>query len=332
MSKKDFYSVLGVSRTANGDEIKKAYRKLALQFHPDKNPGDKKAEERFKEISEAYDTLSDDKKREMYDQFGHAGSQAGFGGAGGGPFSAGGPFGANGPFGGFRTGGSDGGDHDQDVFGDVFSEIFGAGRGARQRRPQKGADLRYTLTISFEEAALGCEKTIHFIRQRAGKEDSAKLSVTVPAGVKDNQKLKLGGEGDTHNPGGLAGDLYVIINVQEHALFRRDENDVTMDLPISYIHALLGTQVEIPTLTGKAMIRVPEGTHSGQTFRLKGKGFPKIGGFGSGDMLVKIQVDIPAQISKEQKDLIEKLAIASEDTPLVKTFKERSSQILRSRK
>ncbi len=328
MSKKDFYSVLGVSRAANSDEIKKAYRKLAMQFHPDKNPGNKKAEERFKEISEAYDTLGDDKKRETYDQFGHAGSQAGFGGAGG-------PFGANGPFGGFRTGGSAGGgdqDQFQDVFGDVFSEIFGAGRGPRQRRTQKGADLRYTLTINFEEAALGSEKTIHFIRQRAGKEESAKLSVTVPAGVKDNQKLKLTGEGDTLSPGGIAGDLYVIVNVQEHSLFKRDENDVTMDLPISYIHALLGTEVEIPTLTGKAMIRVPAGTHSGQTFRLKGKGFPKIGGFGSGDMLVKIQVDIPAQISKEQKDLIEKLAIASEDTPLVKSFKERSSQILRSRK
>ncbi len=327
MAKKDFYSLLGVSRTATPDEIKKAYRKLALQFHPDKNPGNKKAEEKFKEISEAYDTLGDEKKREMYDQFGHAGAQAGFGGAGG-------PFGGGG---GFRGGfGDNSGNQDQfqDVFGDVFSEIFG-GRGpggGRQRRPQKGADLRYTLSIGFEEAALGCEKIIHFVRQRSGQEETAKLSVSVPAGVKENQKLKLSGEGDTASPNGPAGDLYVIINIQTHPLFSRDETDVVMDLPISYIHALLGTQVEIPTLTGKAMIRVPAGTHSGQVFRLKGKGFPKLGGFGSGDMLVKVQVDIPEQISAEQKELIEKLAESSEDTPMVKTFKDKSAQILRFRK
>ncbi|MEK6774601.1 MAG: J domain-containing protein [Bdellovibrionota bacterium] len=327
MSKKDFYSLLGVSRTATPEEVKKAYRKLALQFHPDKNPGNKKAEEKFKEISEAYDTLGDEKKREVYDQFGHAGAQAGFGGAGG-------PFGGGG---GFRGGFGDGSGNQeqfQDVFGDVFSEIFG-GRGpggGRQRRPQKGADLRYTLSIGFEEAALGCEKIIHFVRQRSGQEETAKLSVSVPAGVKENQKLKLTGEGDTASPNGPAGDLYVIINIQTHPLFSRDETDVVMDLPISYIHALLGTQVEIPTLTGKAMIRVPAGTHSGQVFRLKGKGFPKLGGFGSGDMLVKVQVDIPEQISAEQKVLIEKLAESSEDTPMVKSFKDRSAQILRSRK
>jgi len=332
LSKKDFYSTLGVSRTANADEIKKSYRKLAMQYHPDKNPGNKKAEEKFKEISEAYDTLGDEKKRELYDQFGHAGAQAGFGGAGaGGPFGGfRGGFGGGGPFGGGRADG----DQFQDVFGDVFSEIFGGrgGPGSRQRRPQRGADLRYTLAISFEEAALGCEKLIHFIRQRSGKEDAAKLSVTVPAGVKENQKLKLTGEGDTTGAHGPAGDLYVILSIQEHALFRREETDVLMDLPVSYIDALLGTQIEIPTLTGKAMIRVPPGTHSGQTFRLKGKGFPKLGGFGSGDMLVKIQVDIPSQVTKEQKELIEKLAQSSEDTPLVKTFKEKSSQILRARK
>ncbi len=329
MSKKDFYSLLGVARTATPEEIKKAYRKLALQFHPDKNPGDKKSEEKFKEISEAYDTLSDEKKREMYDQFGHAGAQAGFGGAGG-PFGGGGFGGFRGGFGGDEPGNQD---QFQDVFGDVFSEIFGGRGGAgRQRRSQKGADLRYTLSLTFEEAALGCEKLIHFVRQRAGREETAKLSVTVPAGVKENQKLKLANEGDTSAPNGPAGDLYVIINVQEHPLFRRDDNDVVMDLPISYVHALLGTQVEIPTLTGKAMIRVPAGTHSGQAFRLKGKGFPKLGGFGSGDMLVKVLVDIPSQISKEQKELIEKLAESSDDTPMVKTFKEKSAQILRLRK
>lgn len=331
MSKKDFYSILGVARTATPEELKKAYRKLAMQYHPDKNPGDKKAEEKFKEISEAYDTLSDAKKREMYDQFGHAGSQ-GFGGAGG-PFGGAGAGG----FGGFGGGGQ-GGDPFQDIFGDVFGDIFGAGRGApgagpRGRRPQtKGADLRYTLSISFEDSALGCEKVISFMRQRGGKEESAKLSVNVPAGVKEGQRLKLAGEGDSALGGNHPGDLYVIIAIQEHAVFKRSENDVTLDLPIIYTDAILGTNIEVPTLTGKAMIRIPPGTHSGQTFRLKGKGFPKLGGFGSGDMLVRILVDTPHNISSRQKELVEELSKSTEVTPMVKAFQDKISQMMRTRK
>lgn len=333
MSKKDFYSVLNVPRSASADEIKKAYRKLAMQYHPDKNPGDKKAEEKFKELSEAYEVLSDTKKREMYDQFGHAGAQ-GFGG--GGP---GGPFGGAGGFGGFGgAGGGQAGDPFQDIFGDMFGDIFGgarpgsgAGAGARTRRQAKGTDLRYTLNVSFEESALGCEKVISFMRQRGNKEESAKLSVNVPAGVKEGQRLKLAGEGDggSHGP---AGDLYVIIAVQEHSLFKRNENDVTMDLPITFTDAILGTNIEVPTLTGKAMIRIPPGTHSGQNFRLKGKGFPKIGGFGSGDMLVRILVDTPAHITNRQKELIEELAKGTEATPMVKSFQEKVSTLMRNRK
>lgn len=333
MSKKDFYSILGVSRSASPEEIKKSYRKLAKQYHPDKNPGDKKAEEKFKEISEAYDVLSDTKKREMYDQFGHAGSQQGFGGAGG-------PFGGAGGFGGFGGAGrsSTGGDPFQDIFGDVFGDIFGgargpgAGGGPRSRRASKGTDLRYTLNVSFEESALGTEKVISFVRQRGNKEESAKLSVNVPAGVKEGQRLKLSGEGD-FSPGDSApGDLYVIINIQDHALFKRQENDVLLDLPISYTDAILGTNVEVPTLTGKAMIRIPPGTHSGQNFRLKGKGFSKIGGFGSGDMLVRILVDTPHSLSPRQKELMEELAKSGETTPMVKAFQEKVSQIMRNRK
>lgn len=330
MSKKDFYSILGISRSSSPEEIKKAYRKLAVQFHPDKNPGDKKAEEKFKEISEAYDVLSDPKKREMYDQFGHAGSQ-GFGGAGG-------PFGGAGGFGGGFGGGAGqshpGGDPFQDIFGDVFGDIFGATRGPRggRRQQTKGTDLRYTLNISFEESALGCERVISFVRQRDGKEDSAKLSVNVPAGVKEGQRLKLAGEGDSGSGGGTPGDLYVIINVQEHPLFKRSENDVTLDLPIAYTDAILGTSIEVPTLTGKAMIRIPSGTHSGQTFRLKGKGFPKIGGFGSGDMLVRVLVDTPHHLSNRQKELVEELSKSSELTPLVKSFQEKVSNLMRTRK
>jgi molecular chaperone DnaJ len=325
LSKKDFYSVLGVNRSSSPEEIKKAYRKLALQFHPDKNPGDKKAEEKFKELSEAYDVLSDPKKRDLYDQFGHSGSQ-GFGGGGG-------PFGGAGGFGGS---GANQGDPFQDIFGDVFGDIFGAGRGPgggpRGRRPSKGADLRYTLNIDFEDSALGCEKVISFMRQRGSKEESAKLSVNVPAGVREGQRLKLAGEGDASASGSQAGDLYVIINIQEHSLFKRSENDVTLDLPIVYTDAILGTNIEVPTLSGKAMIRIPPGTHSGQIFRLKGKGFPKLGGFGSGDMLVRILVDTPHNLSARQKELVEELSKSSDSTPLVKTFQEKTSQLMRNRK
>ena len=328
MSKKDFYSILGVSRSATADELKKAYRKLAMQFHPDKNPGDKKAEDKFKEISEAYDVLSDPKKRDMYDQFGHAGSQ-GFGGSGG-------PFGGAGGFGGFGGGPGGGqGDPFQDIFGDVFGDIFGGPRGPggpRSRRTSKGADLRYTLNISFEDSALGCEKVISFMRQKGSKEESAKLSVNVPAGVREGQRLKLTGEGDAAGTGAQPGDLYVIINIQEHSLFKRSENDVTLDLPIVYTDAILGTNIEVPTLTGKANIRIPAGTHSGQTFRLKGKGFPKLGGFGSGDMLVRILVDTPHHLSSRQKELVEELSKSAEPTPLVKAFQEKTSQLMRNRK
>jgi molecular chaperone DnaJ len=338
MSKKDFYSVLGVTRGASPEEIKKAYRKLAMQYHPDKNQGDKKSEEKFKELSEAYDVLSDTKKREAYDQFGHAGAQ-GFGGSGGNPYGPGGPFGggAGGGFGGFRSGGAgaNGADPFQDIFGDVFGDIFG-GRGGptggRQRRPSRGADLRYSLGVSLEEAALGTEKNISYMRQNGGREEARKLNVNVPAGVKDGQRLKLAGEGDIPTQGGAPGDLFVIVNLEEHALFKREENDILIDVPVAYTDAILGTQIEIPTLTGKAMIKVPPGTHSGQVLRLKGKGFPKLGGFGQGDMLVRILVDTPAKVSNKQKELIEELAKSQEDTPMVKSFKDKVQQINRSKK
>lgn len=333
MSKADFYQTLGVSRTASADEIKKAYRKLAMQFHPDKNQGNKKAEEKFKEISEAYEVLSDEKKRKNYDQFGHAGVN-------GNPFE-----GAAGGFGGNRGGGT-GPDPFHDIFGDVFGDIFNQGgrsnagggpfgggtfTGGRRRGPVRGSDLRYNLTITFEEAATGCEKMISFMRQAGAKEDSAKLSVTVPAGVKDGQRLKLAGEGD-HPTSGTPGDLFVIISLQEHLLFKRDDFDVILDLPVSYTDAILGTHVEIPTLFGKAEIKVPAGTHSGQTFRLKSKGFPKLGSSGSGDMLVRVVIDTPSKISNRQKEIIEELRQSREETPLVKNYQDKLQSVLRNRK
>lgn len=330
MAKKDFYSVLGVSRSASAEEIKKAYRKLAMKYHPDKNPGDKKAEDQFKEATEAYETLSDTKKREMYDHFGFAGAGAGaggFGGAGGQGF---------GGFGGFNQGGFGGAgnnDNFQDIFGDIFGDVFGGNQGGfRQTRKARGADLRYTLNISFEESALGTEKTISFIRQKNGKEDTARLAVKVPAGVKQGQRLKLNGEGDGGPNGGTSGDLYVIINVQDHLLFKREEDDVIVDIPVSYVDAILGSEIEVPTLTGRVALKVPAGSHSGQVFRVKGKGFPKGGGFGSGDMLVRIQVDTPNNLTARQRELVQELAKSGDETPQVKEFKNKMAQVLRNRK
>jgi len=338
LAKKDFYSVLGVSRQASPEDMKKSFRKLAMKFHPDKNPGDKGAEERFKEVNEAYDVLSDPKKKQMYDQFGHAAFQPGGPGAGGpNPFR--GWEGAGGAAGGFdpRQGGTE---NFQDMFSDFFGEFFtgettqpgaGAGRRGPFRQEARGADLRYTLNITLEEAATGTEKRINFVRQRAGREDSAKLSITVPAGVKAGQRLKLRGEGDT--PGGNAkpGDLYVIVNFQDHPLFKRKENDVLMELPVSFVDALLGTSMEVPTLTGKAMLNIPGGTHPGQIFRLKGKGFPDIGGYAPGDMLIKIIVDVPNNVTAEDREALERLRKSSSNTPLVSEFRDKMKRLLQQR-
>ncbi len=324
MAKQDYYTLLGVSRSATDEEIKKAYRKLAIQYHPDRNPDDKKSEDKFKEITEAYETLGDNKKREMYDKFGHTQGGNPFGGGAGGPFGGG----AGGGFGRTYSGNNAGGDPFQDIFGDVFSEVFGASKGgprARQRN-QKGADLRYTLSITLEEAAAGCEKVISFLRNTGNKEENAKLAVTVPAGVKDNQKLKLTGEGDGSSTG-PSGDLYVILQIQEHSLFKREENDIVLELPVSYIDAILGTSLEVPTLTGRVLIKIPPGTHTGQALRLKGKGLPKMGGFGSGDMLIKVLIDTPQEVSAAEKELLNKLSQTAAETPLIKEYKEKVQKL-----
>lgn len=329
MAKKDFYAVLNVPRSASNEEIKKAYRKLAMKYHPDKNPGDKKAEETFKQVTEAYEVLSDSKKREMYDQFGFASGGAGAGtgaGAGFGGFRGG--FGGAGGFG----GGSQSEDPFQDIFGDLFGEAFGGPRGGFKQRRDRGADLRYTLNVTFEESAVGTEKTISFIRQKNGRDDTAKISVKVPAGVKQGQRLRLANEGDLPSGSSRAGDLFVIINVQEHPLFRREDDDVLLDLPISFLDAILGSQVELPTLTGKAALKIPAGTHTGQSFRLKGKGFPKTGGFGSGDMLIRVLVDTPASLDRRQREVLEELAKSAPATPLVQQFQDKVQQLMRNRK
>lgn len=344
MAKKDYYSILEIPRNASPEDIKKAYRKLAMKFHPDKNPGNKVAEDRFKEASEAYEVLRDPKRKQMYDQFGHAGAHAGahgFSGAAG----AGGPNPFEGfdfSFGGFGggtrggAGGARGSESFQDAFGDFFGDVFGGAAGAaagRQRTAYnrgRGADLRYTLSITLEEAAAGTEKTISFIRQRNGHEDTAKLAVTIPSGVKEGQRLKLKGEGD----GGpsSAGDLYVIVHLQEHPLFTRKDSDVYLDLPITFTDAILGTTLEIPTLTGLAQLRIPPQTHPGQTFRLKSKGFPEVGGYGNGDMLVKIVVDIPNDLSENEKQALKALNDSAQNkSPLVNEFREKMRKVLKAR-
>lgn len=329
MAKRDYYEILGVSRTASAEELKKAYRKLAMKYHPDKNPGDKVAEDKFKELTEAYSVLSDEKNRQTYDQFGHSGiGNQGFGSASGNPFGGGG----------FHQ--SDYSNVNfNDIFGDIFGDVFGGGptaggfrtSGSRQKRAARGSDLRYTLNISFEEAASGVEKVISFNRQKGNKEESAKLSVKVPPGVKEGQRLKLSGEGDKSSTG-LAGDLYVIIHLLEHPLFKREDSDVLLDLPLTYTDALLGTQAEVITLSGRVQLKIPPGTNTGQILRLKGKGFPKMGSMGSGDMLVRIVVDIPTNLSTRQKEIIEELRSYKESSPLVQSYNEKVQNLLRTRK
>lgn len=332
MANRDYYNILGVTRNASEEDIKKAYRKLALKYHPDKNPGNLQAEERFKEISEAYDVLKDPQRRQMYDQFGTAGvaqgAHQGFGGRN--------PFEGFEGFAGFRRQRRPSAEEDPlaDAFGDFFSDIFGGGS-TRRRSPfsrNRGADLRYTITVPYEEAATGTEKVISFIRHRGDKEESARLSVRVPAGVKNGQRLKLAGEGDGGVNGGSNGDLYVIVNLQEHPLFRRSNNDVQLELPISFADAVVGTEVEIPTLAGKASLKIPPGTQSGQVFRLKGKGFPEVGGYGKGDMLIKVVIDVPKNMTAEQKNLIERLSQTNMELPLVQEFKIKMDRVLKGRK
>lgn len=329
MAKKDFYKLLEVSRNATPDEIKRAYRKLAMKYHPDKNPGDKNAEDKFKEVSEAYEVLSDPKTKKAYDQFGHAGAQASTSHQGyyTGPnfedfdfetFSGHRPYTTESAY---------------DLFNDLFGDIFGQARPHRHGPVRaRGADLRYNLSVSFEEAARGCQKQVRFIRMRNGKEDSAHLLVNVPSGVDSGQRLKLSGEGDSGSHGGEPGDLFVIVNLIEHPLFRRQGLDVLMDFPISFVDAITGTEVEVPTLTGRASVKVPANTHPGQVFRLRGKGFPELNGSKHGDMLLRVVVDIPTNLTVDQIEAVRKLASLGDSAPLVREFKEKVQKLFEGRK
>ena len=306
--KRDYYEVLGVSKTATDAEIKKAYRKLAMKYHPDYNPGDKEAEEKFKEINEANEVLSDPKKRQLYDQYGFAGVDPNYAAQnGGGP----------GGFGGFSGFGGDGVDLG-DIFGDIFGGGFGgfggSSRTANPNAPRKGQDIRVRITLTFDEAVHGCKKNITITRQQECTECHGSgtiavkktLEANVPAGIDDDQGFRLSGMGNAGTNGGPAGDVIVAVTVQPSEVFQRDENNIYVVFPITYSQAVLGDTITVPSIDGKVEVNVPEGTQSGTTFRLRGKGIQYVNGRGRGDMYVKCEVEIPKKLSRTQREALKK--------------------------
>jgi molecular chaperone DnaJ len=348
MAKKDYYETLGVARNAPEAEIKKAYRRLAMKYHPDRNPGDKTAEASFKEIKFAYEVLSDDQKRAAYDQFGHAGVDP----------SAGGPGGF------YSTGG--GGANFSDIFGDVFGDIFGGGRGGRGGQDVfRGADLRYSLELSLEDAVRGTEVRVRIptldtcgtckgsgakagtspticrtcaghgqVRMQQGffsiqqtcptcrgsgksisdpctnchgrgrVENTKELKVKVPAGVDDGDQIRLAGEGEAGENSGPRGDLYVQMKLKPHPVFKRDGDDLFCEMPVSFATAVLGGDLEVPTLDGRASIKVPAGSQSEKLFRLKGKGVRNVRNGHVGDLLCRVSVETPVNLTERQKELL----------------------------
>lgn len=345
MEQRDYYEILEVSRSASDAEIKKAYRKLAMKHHPDRNSGDPTAEEKFKEIQNAYSILSDSNKKAAYDQYGHAGVDPSMGGGHGG-------------FGGFG-----------DVFEDIFENIFSGGRGqGRQSQGQRGADLQFNTQLTLEEAALG--KDIEIVVPRHGTctvcegsgskkgstpktcetcagmgqvriqqgffsiqqtcpgchgegriitdpchtchghgrvRESKKLTVKIPAGVDNGDRVRLSGEGEAGMFGGESGDLYVQINVKKHAIFDRQDNDLHCEVPISFVVAALGGSIEVPTLEGRVTLKIPAETQTGKVFRLRSKGMKSVRGYAQGDLLCKVCVETPVNLSREQKELLTQL-------------------------
>ncbi|MET1080448.1 MAG: molecular chaperone DnaJ [Pseudomonas sp.] len=344
MAKRDYYEVLGVERGASEAELKKAYRRLAMKHHPDRNPDDKVSEEKFKEANEAYEVLSDASKRAAFDQYGHAGVDPSAG--------AGGP--------GF------GGANFSDIFGDVFSDFFGGARGGARGGAQRGSDLRYTLELDLEEAVRGTTVTIRVptlvnckpcegsgakkgtapvtcttcggvgqVRMQQGffsvqqtcprchgsgkmiadpctscqgqgrVEEHKTLSVKVPPGVDTGDRIRLSGEGEAGAMGGPAGDLYVVVNVREHAIFQRDGKHLYCEVPISFADAALGGELEVPTLDGRVKLKIPDGTQTGKLFRLRGKGVAPVRGGGAGDLMCRVAVETPVNLDRRQRELLE---------------------------
>jgi molecular chaperone DnaJ len=373
--KRDYYQVLGLERTVTVEEIKKAYRKLAVKYHPDKNPGDKTAEEQFKELSEAYEVLSDPQKRSLYDEHGHAAFDRRAGGF------ARGAGGFHDPFDIFR-----------EVFGgggSIFDDLFGGGR-SDPTQPQRGGDLRYDMEITFEEAAHGCEKEITVTKpercdvcngsgaeagsrvrtcptcggrgqvissrgifsiaqtcpacQGAGRvierpcktchgsgrrERPSKIKLKIPGGVDTGSRLRSLGNGEAGLRGGPSGDLYVVLHVKPHEIFQRDGDDLLCEVPVNFVQAALGAEIQVPTLNGKAEIRIPAGTQPGTTFRLKGKGVKNVQGYGYGDLHVRIMVEVPTHLTSAQKAKLQEFAelCNGKESPLSQSFFEKAKNL-----
>ncbi len=298
---KDFYAILGVAKTASADEIKKTYRKLAMQYHPDRNPGPE-GEEKFKEIGEAYAVLSDPEKRAEYDKLRDAIASGASGFGGGMP-------------GGFRV--EDFGFGEEFDVEDLLSQIFGgAAQGGRvqfnfggnpfRRGPRRGRDLETEAALSFEEAASGVEKKVPTGRRQH-------VTVRIPAGVKDGARIRVRGRGE-HPDGGEAGDLYVRVKVQPHRFFGRKDNDLTLNLPITFPEAALGSEVKVPTLNGPVTLKIPAGTSSGKTFRIRGRGIGRSDG-SKGDLLATVQVAVPSKLSKKEQELVRELGESKDESP-----------------
>jgi molecular chaperone DnaJ len=374
MAKRDYYLALGLEKGASDEEIKKAYRKMAVKFHPDKNPGDKTAEDQFKEIGEAYEVLSDPQKRAVYDQYGHAA----FDRRSGGGFGRGAGF--HDPFEVFR-----------EVFGggNIFEDLFGGGR-SDPSGPQRGADLRYDMELAFEEAAQGCDKEIAVSKpercdtcsgsgaesgskasvcthcggrgqvissrgifsiaqtcprcQGAGRvidkpckscrgsgrvERTSKIKIRIPAGVDTGSRLRSSGNGEAGVRGGPAGDLYVVLHIKPHEIFQRDGDDLLCEVPVSFVQAALGAEISVPTLKEQASIKIPAGTQPGTMFRLKGKGIKNIQGYGHGDLHIRINVEVPTQLSQAQKTKLQEFSelCNGKESPLSQGFFEKARNL-----
>ncbi len=372
MAKRDFYEVLGVDRGAEMEEIKKAYRKLALKFHPDRNPNDKAAEEKFKELGHAYEILSDPQSRAAYDQYGHAAFDS-------------------------RARARSSGFHDpsdifREVFGNssIFEDLFGGGGERRSGGARRGDDLRYDMELTFLEAALGCEKEVKVTKlgaceschgsgaehgatakvcsvcggrgqvissrgifsiaqtcprcEGAGRvidkpcrtcggagrrEQTTQIKIKIPAGVESGSRLRSSGNGEAGVQGGPPGDLFVVLHVKRHDIFSRDGDDLLCEIPVSFVQAALGDTIKVPTLTEQAEIKVPPGTQAGSVFRLKGRGVRNVQGYGHGDLLVRVQIEVPARLNAAQRAKLEEFAKLCDENvhPMSKSFLEKARSL-----